>query len=81
MKVKVVQKSGYGTRDNVMHDCGSVIELPDDVARKLATYGIVALLPEEKKAAPVVETAAPAPAETTAARTGKPRGRPRKTVS
>lgn len=83
MKVTVIQKSGYGTRDGVWHDCGSVFELPDDVARKLAVYGIVALLPEQKPAAKKaeVEAAVPEPPANTAARSGKARGRPRKSVS
>ncbi len=73
MKVEIIAPGGYGTRaDNVLHVRGSIIELDDDVALKLAGYNIVRIVkspsPEQE-----VETAEAAPApENTARRTRKP---------
>jgi hypothetical protein len=68
-RVEIISPGGYGTRqDGILHDRGSVIELDDAVAVKLVGYGMVRILPDPE---PAVETAAKAPPQNAAKRTGK----------
>ena len=78
MKVRIIQKRGYGDRFGVFHDFGAVVDYPEDLALKLVNYRIAARLDEKPKPKTAVTTAAFAPPENAALATKPAAGRPRK---
>ena len=78
MKVRIIQKRGYGDRNGVFHEFGDVVDFPDDLALKLVGYKIaIPLGTKPEKKGPVTTAAFMAP-ENAALSTKPAPGRPRK---
>jgi hypothetical protein len=76
VKVRIIQKRGYGDRYQVFHEFGEVVDYPDDLAQKLITYRIAIPLNEKPQRKTAVTTGAFfEPPENTATRTTKPKAR------
>jgi hypothetical protein len=76
VKVRIIQKRGYGDRYGVFHEFGEVVDFPEDLAQKLINYRIAAPLDEKPQKKNSVTTAAFFnPPENTATRTTKPKAR------
>jgi hypothetical protein len=72
MKVRIIQRPGYGDRNGVFHKHGDVVDFPDVLAIKLIRHQIAVPAPEKTKETAILE------AEEMAADVKRPRGRPKK---